>query len=61
MNQEFHDLCKKEITSLLEKKLIRKSYSSLSCNKFYINNAIERERGVPRIIINYKPLSKVLK
>ncbi|XP_050919176.1 uncharacterized protein LOC127136687 [Lathyrus oleraceus] len=61
MNQEYLDLCKKEIESLLEKNLIRKSKSPWSCTTFYVNNVAERERGVPRLVINYKPLNKVLK
>jgi hypothetical protein len=61
MNHEYLELCKKEINSLLEKGLIRKSKSPWSCTAFYVNNAAERERGVPRLVINYKPLNKVLK
>lgn len=61
MNHEYLDLCKKEIESLLEKNLIRKSKSPWSCTAFYVNNVVERERGVPRLVINYKPLNKVLK
>ena len=46
--------------SLLEKKLIRPSKSPWSCEAFYVNNALEKERGVPRLVINYKPLNKAL-
>jgi hypothetical protein len=61
MNQDYLDLCKKEIQTLLDKGLIRKSKSPWSCTSFYVNNAAEKERGVPRLVINYKPLNKVLK
>jgi hypothetical protein len=61
MNDDYQDLCRKEIQALLNKGLIRKSKSPWSCTAFYVNNAAEKERGVPRIVINYKPLNKVLK
>ena len=60
MNAELLEYCKKEIQSLLDKKLIRPSKSPWSCAAFYVNNAPEKERGVPRLVINYKPLNKVL-
>nr|KYP53754.1 Enzymatic polyprotein [Cajanus cajan] len=43
------------------KKLIRPSKSPWSCAAFYVQNASEIERGEPRMVINYKPLNKVLK
>lgn len=61
MNAEYIEFCKKEITSLLEKGLIRPSKSSWSCTTFYVNKHSEQERGVPSLVINYKPLNKVLK
>ena len=61
MNKEYLELYKKEINDLLNKNLIRKSYSHWSCTAFYVNNAAEKKRGVPRLVINYKPLNKVLK
>ena len=61
MNPTLTNLCEKEIQDLLNKKLIRKSSSPWSCTTFYVNNAAEKERGVPRLVINYKPLNKVLK
>jgi len=60
MNSEILEHCKKELQSLLDKKLIRSSKSPWSCAAFYVNNAAERERGVPRLVINYEPLNKVL-
>ena len=61
MNSEYLELCKKEIDSLLQKGLIRPSQSAWSCTAFYVNKHSEIERGVPRLVINYKPLNKVLK
>ena len=60
MNFELLEFCKKEIQSLIDKNLIRPSKSPWSCAAFYVNNAAEKERGVPRLVINYKPLNKVL-
>jgi len=55
MNQEYLAYAK-EITSLLDKNLINKSYSPWSCTTFNVNNAAEIERGLPSLVINYKPL-----
>ena len=46
---------KEEIDNLLQKGLIKPSKSPWSCTAFYVNNAAEKERGVPRLVINYKP------
>ena len=51
----------KKIDNLLSKGLIKPSKSPWSCTAFYVNKAAEQERGVPRLVINYKPLNKVLK
>ena len=61
MNSEYLELCKNEINSLIEKKLIRSSKSAWSCTAFYVNKHAKKERGKPRLVINYKPLNKVLK
>jgi len=61
MNQETLRLCKEEIKRFLNKKLIRPSKSPWSCAAFYVNNANEKERGEPRMVINYKPLNNILK
>ncbi|KAL4183005.1 hypothetical protein AMTRI_Chr11g95990 [Amborella trichopoda] len=61
MNTILLDMCRKEITDLQNKKLIRPSSSPWSCATFYVNKNAEKERGVPRLVINYKPLNKVLK
>ena len=48
------------MNSLVKNKLIRFSKSSWSCAAFYVQNVVELERGAPKLIINYKPLNKVL-
>ena len=60
MNAETVEFCKKEIHDLLQKKLIRNSKSPWSCAAFYIQKNVEIDRGTPRLVINYKPLNKVL-
>ena len=60
MNVETVKFCKKEIHDLLEKKLIRNSKSPWSCSAFYVQKNVEIERGTPQLVINYKPLNKVL-
>ena len=60
MNAETVEFCKKEISDLLEKKLIRNSKSPWSCSAFYVQKNAEIERETPRLVINYKPLNKVL-
>ena len=44
----------------LRKKIIRHSKSPWSCPAFYVQKNAELERGVPRLVLNYKPLNKVL-
>ena len=60
MNPELLEYCKKEIQDLLDKNLIRPSLSPWICAAFYVQKASEIERGTPRLVINYKPLNKVL-
>ena len=60
MSPELLEYCKKEINDLLSKKLIRPSHSRGSCAAFYVQKASEIERGTLRLVINYKPLNKVL-
>ena len=60
MSQELMDTCKAEIEDLLKKGIIRNSRSPWSCPAFYVQKNAEIERGVPRLVINYKPLNKVL-
>ena len=59
MSPELLEYCKKDINDLL-KKLIRPSHSPWSCAAFYVHKASKFERGTPRLVINYKPLNKVL-
>lgn len=60
MNKEYHELYKKEIKNMLSKKLIRESKSLWNCYGFYVNKRAEQIRGIPRLVINYKPLNSVL-
>ena len=60
MNFGIVEFCKKEINDLLQKKLIRNSKSPWSCAAFYVQKNAEIERGTPLLVINYKPLNKVL-
>ena len=60
MNNDLVKMCKKEINELLKNNIISKSTSPLSCPAIYVNKNAELERGVPRLVINYKPLNKVL-
>ena len=45
MNAKVLEHCKKEIQTLLDKKLIHPSKSPWSCVAFYVNNAAEKERA----------------
>ena len=60
MSQELMEFCKAEIEDLLSKEIIRKSKSPWSCPAFYVQKNAEIEKGIPRLVINYKPLNKVL-
>ncbi|KAL5779429.1 hypothetical protein ACOSQ2_010166 [Xanthoceras sorbifolium] len=60
MNSRYLEISKKEIEELMRKGLIRKSHSLWSCPAFYVKNAAELERAVPRLVINYKPLNEAL-
>ena len=60
MNEILLEYCKQEINSLINNKLIRPSKSHWSFATFYIQNTAKLERGAPKLVINYKPLNKVL-
>jgi len=60
MNAEYQKLCANEIEGLLKRKLIRKSTSPWNCYGFYVNKHSEQIIGVPRLVVNYKPLNKFL-
>ncbi|XP_049368610.1 uncharacterized protein LOC125833493, partial [Solanum verrucosum] len=49
INTELVEFCKTEIDNLLQKGLIKPSESPWSCTAFYVNNSVEKERGVPRM------------
>jgi len=53
-------ILQKENTNSSREKAHRPSKSPWSGAAFYVNNAPEKERGVPRLVINYKPLNKAL-
>jgi hypothetical protein len=54
------EFCRNEIEDLLRKDIISKSKSPWSCSAFYVQKNAKLERGVPRLVINYKPINKVL-
>eukprot|EP00253_Pinus_taeda_P016901 PITA_16901 len=60
ISKEYRDLCQKEIQQLLDKRLIRESNSPWNCYGFYVKKRAEQIRGIPRLVINYKPLNSVL-
>ena len=60
MSQELMEFCRAEINDLLSKGIVRKSKSPWSCPAFYVQKNAEIEKGVPKLVINYKPLKKVL-
>lgn len=60
MSKEYRDLCEQEIKQLLDTKFIRESDSLCNCYGFYVNKRAEQIRGIPRLVINYKPLNSVL-
>ncbi|CAN1223780.1 Genome polyprotein [Linum perenne] len=61
MGLRYLQLCKTEISELLKRGLIRSSSSPWSCPAFYVEGNAELERGVPRLVINYKPLNIALR
>jgi hypothetical protein len=50
----------KRLEQQLNCKIIRHSKSPWSFPAFYVQKNAELERGTPRLVINYKPLNKVL-
>ncbi|KAG5608487.1 hypothetical protein H5410_019768 [Solanum commersonii] len=54
MNTELVKFCKKEVDNLLQKGLIKPFKSPWSCTAFYVNNAAEKERGLPRLKKDHK-------
>lgn len=60
MSKEYTDLCEKEIKQLLDRKIIRESNSAWNCYGFYVNKREEQIKGIPRLVINFKPLNYIL-
>jgi len=60
MNAKEMKQCQEEIQDLLQKGMIRESTSPWACFAFYVNKHSEIVRGVPRLVVNYKPLNKAL-
>ena len=60
MNAETVEFCKTKIHDFLKKNLIRNSKSPWSCVAFYLQKNAEIKRVTPHLVINYKPLNKVL-
>ena len=60
MSQELMEFCRPKIDDLLIKGIIRNSKSLWSCPAFYVQKNSEIERGVSRLVINYKPLNKAI-
>jgi len=60
MNEELLQYYQKEIKDLLDKGLIRKNKGPWSCAAFYVNKQAKLERGMPQLVINYKPLNQAL-
>ena len=57
MNTEYIDFCNKEIKIFLNRKLIRESDSPWNCYSFYVNKRLKKIKGIPRLVINDKPLN----
>ena len=55
------EIWKNKINDLLEKQLIRKNNSTWSCHIFHAKNATQLERDGPKLVITFKPLSKILR
>ena len=51
---------KKKFKIYLRKSLLGIVSPPRSCDAFYVQKNVEIERGTPRLVINYKPLNKVL-
>jgi len=52
--------CRVEIADLLQKGMIKESFSEWACFAFWVNKHSEIVRGVPRLVVNYKPLNNAL-
>ena len=61
MSPSEREFCANQIKELLDKGLIEPSKSPWACRAFVINKHFEIKRGKPRMVVNFKPLNKVLK
>jgi len=59
MNEEYRKLCQREIKDLLKRILIRESNNPWNCYGLYVNKLSKQIRGVPRLVIKYRPLNNV--
>ena len=60
MNPSENQTCQQEINCILQKGHIDPSKSVWACREFYINKCSKKKRGKPRLVVEYKPLNKVL-
>eukprot|EP01018_Ginkgo_biloba_P028436 Gb_06750 [translate_table: standard] len=52
--------CYQELDTLQKAGLLQESQSSWACAAFYVNKRSEQVRGKKRLVVNYKPLNKVV-
>jgi len=60
MSSTESEYCQKEISELLDRKLIETSRSPWACPAFYVNKHSKQKWGKPRMIINYRALNEAL-
>lgn len=60
MNKEYQVLYQKEIADILKIGLIKEPSSPHNYYGFYVNKHSEQIIGIPRLVINYKPLNTFL-
>lgn len=57
VNKEIEEFCRKEIQDFLNKKINQKKQFSLELLQVLCDKNEELERGMPRLVVNYKPLN----
>ena len=60
MSPSEREFCANKIKELLDKGLIEPSKSPWACRAFVVNKHSEIKRGKPKLVVNFKPLNKVL-
>ena len=60
MSPSEQELCKQEISQLLEQRLIEPCKSPWACLAVCVNKHSEQKRGKKRLVINYKALNDAL-